>query len=38
MINLSGYYRAIRDDGVMGWYNPITQHFVIPVNVMPENS
>jgi len=32
MIDISGYYRCIRDDGIAGWYNPVTKHFLIPVD------
>lgn len=30
------YYRAMRDDGVMGWFNPTTKHFFVPIDVEAE--
>lgn len=30
------YYRAMRDDGVMGWFNPTSKHFFVPIDVEAE--
>ena len=30
------YYRSMRDDGVIGWFNPTSKHFFVPVDVEAE--